>query len=181
MATLAEVIKPYPIVVWDLDHTIASLDVDWAGLKVELAAFCQAAVDLPYHELFSKAAQLDSQQAFALQAKYEAGVSYQIHQSIVETIRDTANNHTFAIFTDNLQATAERVLSELNILNLFASVVTKDQVTNWKPTATGLIKVMSNLNELDKAKYVLIGDSWKDQQAATEAEIAFVDIIPFQE
>ncbi len=176
MEELAQIAATHEVLVWDLDHTIVSLDVDWVGLKKELAELAGQTADQPYFKLFKSAAATDEAAAFALQTKYESGVEYSTEEAVAKFIRQQATNHTYILFTDNMRSTAERVLKELGLRKYFDLLITKDDVVAWKPSGTGLTIGMSRLKESNKDKFLMIGDSWKDEAAAKEAGIKFFNI-----
>ncbi len=79
------------------------------------------------------------------------------------------------LLTNNNRTITSRVLNSLSWLDYFDLVVTRDDVTEMKPSPEGLQFFLEKWN-LNQKALLYIGDSWIDETAALEAGVYFIGI-----
>lgn len=186
MGFIDSAVNNYSKIIWDFDGTIATLHVDWAGLRSALEAALRerdpAAADSAqrlneyYAALCKRGARSE---ALAIIDTYESVADYTVVQESVDwlTSADCYPQTDMAIVSDNLHATIERALAELGVLDRFAIIIAKDDVMESKPHPEGVYSAMKALADSDKMHYRMIGNSETDVQTAESAGIAYA-IIP---
>lgn len=174
-------------VVFDLDGTIAKLDVDWLGLRNELKVFFENNykyksdfLQLDYEieklgERISSKALID---AYTIVEKYEHQNIQNAEQiegslDLIRYLSDT--NKILAIFSNNTRRTVKSVIEHLGIEDIFDIVVGKEDVKKHKPDPEGLILIR---NKIKKQPYEIcfIGNTDKDIEAGKRANIRTLHI-----
>lgn len=170
---LSTILKNKKFVVWDFDGTIVYLDIDWDGMKKEIA------------EVLAQT--LENDAPLEIVAKYESqsGVPKVNHKLISfmhylpHFVPGVEMHHS--IFSDNLLATIYRLLPDIGLGHFpFDIIIARESVDRRKPYKDGLIKIQQYYHYDDAKRhlgeYVFVGNSWKDEEAAKAAGIDFYNI-----
>ncbi len=177
MEQLTQIIQQKSFIIWDFDHTIVNLNIDWIGLKENLVQLDPSIEGKPLFEMMNRLRDTgQTTEAFAIIAQFEANISFTPNQKVINLIKKEAKKNIHLLFTDNLNRTVTRVLKSIDLYDLFTYIVAKDDLTAWKPESLGIQKLMEQTGIQERSQYLLIGDSWKDKQAATSAGIDFINI-----
>ncbi len=85
----------------------------------------------------------------------------------------TSHGKSVALCSNKPKELVDKVLLHHNLLDYFDFVVSGSDVTNKKPSAEGINKIIKNA-AIEREKVIMIGDSIVDQVAANNAEIKFL-------
>lgn len=168
------------ILIWDFDGTIADLNIDWVGLKDELRSLVKTP-DLQNGSLNDVIYELinmhqKKEKIFQIIRKYEKRCEFNINKEAVSFIEQYQGRYRMAIFSDNLKETIVDILKQCNLFKYFDVIVSKEDVNRFKPDVDGIYKIYKYMNEKDKKKYIMIGNSSKDKKVAYRFNINFIDV-----
>ncbi|MGH2567874.1 MAG: HAD family hydrolase [Bacteroidota bacterium] len=173
------------LVVFDFDGTLATLPVDWGGLKKVLTEYAQERLgvdgrQVPYfagmQTLKEKLDKQSLEEIYRVVEEFEhRGIPHLIpHTAVVEYLRRSVERGSLAaVCSNNMTSTVRMSLGRLGIAPLVSEIVGMDSVTRLKPDPEGLSKILRTL-KVTEAETVFVGDSSYDEQAAHEAGIRFV-------
>ncbi|WP_428023012.1 HAD family hydrolase [Arcobacter sp.] len=94
----------------------------------------------------------------------------EIYDGIKELLEDLKNDFIFTVATNANSEFANRMLNHLEIGKYFKTIVGYNDVLKPKPHPEMVYKILDEINTT-KEKSLLVGDSHKDIQAATNAGI----------
>ncbi len=174
---LLEIIKNYKLIIWDFDGTIVNLHINWNKLKKEVAdilSFDQED-NLSLNELIYCGEDFVSREyIFDIIKEYELRAGYSVNDGVLNMILYFyRNNLKQCIFSDNLYETIKRILSNLQIFDIFDLIISKESVKRFKPDSEGLKKILKHY-DLERDKILFVGDSWKDEIVAKNESIKFI-------
>jgi phosphoglycolate phosphatase len=84
------------------------------------------------------------------------------------------DGHCLTILTNNAHKAALQVLQELAVADYFDYIAGREQMSELKPSPSGVFAILERFPHIPKERWVLIGDSWIDGKAANEAGVAFL-------
>jgi phosphoglycolate phosphatase-like HAD superfamily hydrolase len=178
-------------VIFDFDETISTLLINWAewdrAVSQVLQKFDPAFVPLgiieavqqnTFMQRFGKKFRDD---LLHTTCNYEKKLlsGHRVNPvalALIEKARLVANLH---IWTSNHLKTIYPILQELHLDNAFKRIIARGNVTFIKPHPEGFYLIFEKSNP--KSAYLLIGDSKKDEEAAKNAGIDFLNISSFYE
>ncbi len=181
---------PKEFLIFDFDHTIATLILPWSKLTEQLKYF-EKNVDKSFT---SKVKMVNDISVVANMIVKRFGPpswviiaklwidferknlkGYTPNKEIIDFIRKNKDKYTFYLWTSNTLTTVDKILGEQNIRSAFSKLVTRDSVKYLKPDPVGF-KDLYREDE-DKSKYLMIGDSrLNDGVAADKCGIDFLQI-----
>ena len=166
----------YDAVVYDLDGTLARLDVDWEQVESEVGArLREANVDPENYDTWG-----------LLDAAEDAGIGGEIHEIIAEHERDGATRAErlpcadeladldvpLGVCSLNCEDACRIALERHDITDAFEVVAGRDTVPARKPDPVALTWVCERLG-VDPADTLFVGDSPSDEVTANRAGTAF--------
>ncbi len=105
--------------------------------------------------------------------KYALIKEMPIEPDLISILKKIRKKSIKTAIATNRSDTMPEVLKEHNLENLFDLTITADDVENPKPAPDPLLKVLDSF-KLSPKEAVFIGDSFLDERAAFNAEVAFV-------
>lgn len=174
--------KDIRLVIFDLDGTIAVLDVDWEGLKGELEADLESRYgikanltdfDAGLDEACRKIGKDGIKRMYRVVERYET--EHMDNMKPVEVtgklIRSLAGRGVMmAVLSSNTRIAVREALSRLGMTGMFSAVVAKEDVAVHKPDPEGILKILGRL-KVDRGNALLIGDTWRDSEAGRRAGV----------
>ena len=171
----------YDAVVYDLDGTLARLDVDWDAVTREAATvYRNAGVDPPTGDLWNL---LDEAEAF--------GVGQEVAGLVCEREREGARRSDRLFLADqlierasagipigvcslNCEAAVRIALAEHELIDSVSegAIVGRDTVETRKPDPEPLLRTCRAL-AVDPERTLFVGDSPRDEQTADRAGAGF--------
>lgn len=175
-----QIIQNKKVLVWDFDGTIAKLHVDWYAVKEDLRALLTKDQQVEHERLGETIAKLDAaglhDDAFAVLEKHESEADYTVLEDARRFIQERHQDFTMVVFTDNLTSTIERVLKAEGLYAYFSHIITKDDVTEYKPAPEGLA-IAQQKTSAEKDAMLMIGDSSNDEGAAKSFGVDFFSVL----
>lgn len=182
---LKELLPTKQHLVFDFDKTIAQLEVDWSGwypgiAKVYRSFDPEVSFDdqMNPHEFHN--AQVDKHGVVLAKAINQFNQDYEVrhvyaytpHQELVDLIKEL-DSHELYIYSSNSRPVVHRGLEELEIVDKFTTIVTRDDVHKVKPFPEGFRFIKAYPEH--KASFLMIGDSGSDRGVAAAAGIDFLE------
>jgi len=182
--------NPKKYLIFDLDHTLAKLNIDWSTIRREIFDFV-AAIDEPLSksvpfipnagiELSNKAAKKHGK-SFAKKIRtfveeYEIAhyQNYEPNHELLDFIRNNKQTYIYYMWTSNGTRTIQDFLNKEQLSSFFLRIITQNDVSLIKPEAEGFAFLHTPGEPL--SSYVMIGDSLSDKNAAKNAGIDFFEI-----
>ncbi len=175
------------LVVFDLDGTIADLDVDWQGLRTELHwhfnSHYQFDSDFtPFDKEIERAGEELGDKA--LGEAYEIVERYELENienvtpiaGSLELVRNLKRDgKTLAILSSNTRSAIELALGFLKIRQYFDIIAGKEDVRKHKPDPEGLLLIRDKVG-VGVAEVCLIGDRSTDMECAANANALAIPI-----
>ncbi len=166
----------YEAVVYDLDGTVVSLDVDWATVATDvLEVYAEANIDPPGRDLWDL---LEASASVGLAAKVEATIADHERAGARASRRLARADELerrpvpVGVCSLNCEAACEIALETHDIRSGVDAVVGRDTVRTRKPHPEPLLETVDRLGAIP-SKTVFIGDSARDEQTAERAGTAF--------
>jgi len=167
---LLNILDNYNYVIFDFDGTIVKLHVKWTELKREL----DHVLGVDFTKLNEGLKTLNTKElkrAFEIIEKHEHAAGYDVNSNLIGYIKKVDKH--YAIFSDNLTSTVNKILYELGIATKFKIVIGKDSVSDFKPSGEGILKIIDFFS-VGNDEIILVGDSEKDKIAAESVGIRFI-------
>ncbi len=190
--SLAEYLSAHPkkYLIFDLDETLAKLNIDWSTIRRELFDFV-ATFDEPLSksvpfvskagiELSNKAAKKYGKEVAkkirAYVENYEVThyFDYTPNTELIDFIRNNKQTYVYYMWTSNGTQTIQDFLGKESLVPYFSRIVTQNDVCCIKPEAEGFALFHTQGEPL--SSYLMIGDSPSDENAAKNAGIEFFKI-----
>lgn len=181
MERLNKIIEEKKILVWDFDGTIVSLSIEWDNLKKDLLDLCKehnlvANKEVGLNNILLILIQNNlKQQAFQIIDFYERKAPYKPIKNTLNLIT-SLKDKTHCILSDNLKNTILKILNEIGISDTFNIIISKEDITQYKPNNQGLKIILNQLKNPNPSDLLYIGDSWKDEEVAADCNIKFINI-----
>lgn len=174
------------LVIFDFDGTIATLPVDWYGLKQRLLGLLHEQGMERTSLTFWKDIEWIKQQLSpaALEEAYRCIEGYEhpavplmeVNEKAVKYLNDViAAGGRVAICSNNMTSTVRRGLERLGLKESIALVVGLDSVGHLKPHPEGVLRILHELH-VSASDALFIGDSGFDEEAARSAGVQFTHI-----
>ena len=97
---------------------------------------------------------------------------------IIDFIKSSSENLKHAVWSNNNLKTIEYLLEQSKMTNEFVTIASLDNVKYPKPDISGFEKISDKLNNPDRNKMLMVGDSLRsDKIAAQNAGISFFHFI----
>jgi len=182
--------NPKKYIIFDLDDTLAHLNVDWSTYREEIfgvvAAFDEQLVKEtpPFYyaglELSNRAIQKHGK--FAHNAVCRFTEEYELshysgyipNKELLCFVRDNSKKYSFFIWTSNARKTIQDFLSKESLTTAFKTIVTRNDVDMVKPHREGFDRMY--IQDTALSEYLLVGDSVMDEGAAKNIGIDFFKI-----
>lgn len=183
----------YQHLVFDLDETLARLDVPWGELIDSITALMAYQGPEQFQRLRSNRgtgwsdiinARLSQRpelidQYLAICTAFETKhLNYTPNTALVAALPTLATGRRLALWTSNVRPTAERVLSELAVRHLFTDIVAREDVLLMKPHPEAWPLIYEPNSDL--SSYLFVGDSLNDREAAAAVGIRYFHIDHFK-
>jgi phosphoglycolate phosphatase-like HAD superfamily hydrolase len=189
--TLEEYLAEHPkkYLIFDLDLTLARIEVDWSGVFQNLFSTVQEidpslALRVPessqeYFSLLNQAAQRGEtakQRLNIAVEKYEKdyGHGHTPNPILISFIHSHKDKYSFAIWSSNSSRVVHEFLQKEHLIDVFKWVIAMEDVAFTKPNPDGFHKIYDRNNSKDD--YLMIGDSSSDENATKTAGIDFFKI-----
>jgi phosphoglycolate phosphatase-like HAD superfamily hydrolase len=169
------------VVVVDLDNTLVKLEVDWNGLRRELAALASAAgVETrdPGIRPLMDGARLPGMET--LRAEMEqvlteaevAGASGPRNEALVRWLPADV---PVSVLSLNSRRAAEAALELHGLSDRIEHVVGREDVTRGKPDPEGM-RLLADRHGIEPARMLLVGDAETDRLCAERAGAEFLHV-----
>lgn len=179
-------LHPKKYLIFDLDETLARLNIDWSTVRRDIFDFI-AAFDEPLTKtvpFISNAGITLSNLAAKKHGKdmakkirtfieeYELShyKDYTVNLPLLEFIRSNRQMYTYYLWTSNGRRTIQDFLTKESLF-LFSKMVTQNDVSLIKPEIEGFSLLYIPGTSL--SEYIMIGDSKSDENAAKNTGIDF--------
>lgn len=182
--------NPKKYLIFDLDCTLAKLNIDWSTIRREIFDFV-ATVDEPLSksvpfvpnagiELSNKAVKKHGKE-FAKRIRtfveeYEIAhyQDYLPNRELIDFIHNNKQTYIYYMWTSNGARTIQDFLKTEKLSSFFLKIITQNDVSLIKPEAEGFTFLHTPGEPL--SSYLMIGDSPSDKNAAKNAGIDFFEI-----
>ncbi len=98
----------------------------------------------------------------------------ELEPGIVEVLSNLSKNYHLTVLTNNSYHAATTALKQFDLGSFFELVVGREQMKYLKPSPSGVDVILKAYPEITSEKWLMIGDSWIDAQAAQIAGIDFL-------
>ncbi len=186
MKDLENLLSKKKVIVFDLDGTIVRLNVNWKNLRNLLSqTFYQLygerkdfkTITECFNEIIERDDESQLEAFFKLVQDFELR-NIENTELIEETIYFINNLEHFgitkqvflAILSLNMQVTIKKTLTLANLSGKFSYIVGKENVRNWKPHPSGLLKIKDYFG-VTREKMIYFGDLKKDVETGMNAGI----------
>lgn len=178
-------------IIFDMDNTLLRSKIDFAAMKREIYEFladknlCSADLPLEQHTTSTIVAlarlsgfytlEID-RRVWEIAARHERqGMSgADLEPGAEELLKSLHGQFVLTLLTNNSLTAAEQALEETGIRSYFTGLAGREQMTELKPSPSGLHYLLRAFPHLPVESWISIGDSWIDGIAAKEAGIAFL-------
>lgn len=185
----------YRAVIFDLDETLARVEIPWAEWNRWLVedfpdddlkplfrdAFARERY-VPGAVLNQQLARVDMAEFIAKATAYEAEhyKGYTPYERLAALMPDLRRaGLQLYLWTNNTRPTAERILEEMGIAEYFQGLVTRTEVEYTKPSPDGWRHIHDDSRPLHE--YLFVGDGDNDRLVAEAIKITFFYIGHFRE
>jgi len=184
---------PKKYLIFDLDETLAKLNIDWSTIRREIfdlvASFDEPlSKSVPFVpnagiELSNKAAKKHGKatakklRAFVENYEITHYFDYTPNDELIDFILNNKQTYVYYMWTSNGRQTIQDFLRKESLAHLFSRIVTQNDVSLIKPEAEGFSQIYTVGEPL--SSYLMIGDSHSDENAANNAGIEFFKISYF--
>ena len=179
-------------IIFDLDQTLTTLDIDWPILRKNLfdtirtfdADLADSAIqnNLSGITVYRLAIERHGPKAQAMvntcweiwELKTYRG--NKPNDVLLEFIKQNTEGYIFHLWTSNSRPLVMQIINELGLHGVFQGIITRDDVMLPKPDAEGFRKIHA-VGGGHKNEYLMVGDSIHDKEAAESSGIEFIQII----
>lgn len=179
-------------IIFDMDNTLLQSSIDFPKMKRQVVELLTAndiinqEVRLQEHTVatlmelakghkkFTESLQTEVWQMIA-ELEYEGMKHAALEPNALEIVQYLSRmNVILTVATNNAKKAAEAALSRTGIAHYFHEIVGREQMTELKPSSSGLLRIMNSYQQLKNDEWVMIGDSWIDAQAALGCKVPFI-------
>lgn len=165
-------------IVYDLDGTLVSLNVDWNAVASDvLAVYRDAGVEPPSTELWTllgraSAHDLRDHVEDAIAAHEREGARTSKRLALADELRSVSGSMPVAVCSLNCEAACEIALETHDLREHVDAIVGRDTVDTYKPDPNPLLTAIDRLGG-SPATALFIGDSERDATTADRASVSF--------
>lgn len=185
--------NPKTHLIFDLDETLVKPILPWGKVHEEIWDQLKKIDESIYNDYQNGIINLSrlensyvsryGQKARNLIIKARKDFEEKYFKDILENIElvnfiNLSKGYTCHIWSSNTKFVVEKVLKELGIFGKFSTIVCREDVDLLKSELDGFRKIYNS--NIAKSKFLLIGDSQADTEAATKAGIDFYQIDYFK-
>ncbi len=180
--------NPKTHLIFDLDETLARLDIDWSMYRKQIwdkvASFDPLlAQEIPFEPwmslvLTNKAIERHGEKArnnissFVTMYETTHYNGYIPNTSLLTFMKENIDTYSFYLWTNNSTAVIQDFLIKESLRHVFKKIITHDVATYVKPNADGFLHIKEP--NVPLSHYLFIGDNpHTDQRAAQNAGIDF--------
>ncbi len=165
----------YQGLIFDLDGTLAYLEVDWNKLKKDLTEYALinknivvefTSLNKNLFELRKKYGEEFFGQLMNIIRAHETNSNLRLHISLVDYINSLMNKK-YAIYSMNTAATIEKFL-QMGVINQPDIIISKDTCTEPKPSGKDLLKIVRAWH-LEINRVAFVGNSNEDLRSGEMA------------
>lgn len=179
-------IKDAKVIVFDLDGTIADLDIDWNGMKEELKNHFFDVLDVkieftPLHqtieEISNKFGDWTKEEVYKILRRYELNGIENSKPDIkmIKFVEAIYKYKKLAIFSTNTRETIVRSLKKFDVYDFFGFIVGYEDVKNLKPNPEGLNLILTHFGVFP-SEAVFIGNDKKDFDCGNSVDITTLNV-----
>jgi phosphoglycolate phosphatase-like HAD superfamily hydrolase len=179
-------------IIFDFDETLCTLLIDWTPWRKKLDElfvtsdltpknepdFNYADIVNRYIEKYGKAGR-DEIVALNYRIEEDYYSGYELSPIALPLLESAEKFAQLYLWTSNDRRTVVPILRELEIVDKFQKIVTRNDVDYVKPKAAGFALIHDGRSA--RSRYLLIGDSRSDSGAAIDASIDFINIAEFND
>lgn len=141
------------LVIFDLDGTLADLDIDWEGMHSALAKAKEK-----QNKIFEQYELANISKAKPIRRNIELLKAFSQMECKI------------ALFTSNTRKAAISIISQNQIGNKVNLIVAREDVHMLKPSPEGLRQILKHFS-MKKEEALFIGNNWRDEEAGRRAGI----------
>lgn len=187
-------IHPKKYLIFDLDHTLAKLNIDWSTVRREIfdlvATFDEPlSKSVPFVsnagiELSNRAVKKHGKEVakkirtFVEEYEVTHYYDYEPNHELLDFIRNNRQTYVYYMWTSNGTRTIQDFLNKESLSSYFLKIITQNDVSLIKPESEGFTFLYTPGESL--SYYMMIGDSLSDKNAAKNAGIDFFEIDYFE-
>lgn len=178
-------------IIFDMDNTLLKSNIDFPRMKHEIFRVliengcCQPGLDWQSHtasqlieigrQSSSMTPELEEQMWEAVTAVEKEGMHGAVlEDNAVEVLGELRERYQLYILTNNASAAALEALHETGIAHYFAKIVAREQMTELKPSSSGVHYILRQHPDRSADAWTMVGDSWIDGKAAQDAAVRFI-------
>ncbi|QRG66877.1 HAD family hydrolase [Brevibacillus choshinensis] len=178
-------------IIFDMDNTLLKSTIDFPRMKHAIYQVlidngcCEPGLDWQNHtasqliEIGRQSAnmtpELEQQMWEAVTAVEKEGMHGAVLEDYaVEVLDELQKRCQLYILTNNASAAAHEALHETGIAHYFAEIVAREQMTELKPSSSGVHYILRQHPERSMSAWTMVGDSWIDGKAAQNADVRFI-------
>lgn len=181
---------PKRYLIFDLDHTLARLEIDWSTYRREIfdtvATFDRPlSEEVPFvsfaglelaNRAIKKHGEFARQKINTFVEEYEITHyhGYTPNKELITFIRSNKNKYTYYIWTSNMKKTCNEFIEKERLSGVFSRIVDRNMTPLLKPEIDGFNLIKNP--EVKLNEYLMIGDNFTDQGAAENAHIDFFKV-----
>lgn len=182
-----KILENKKIIIFDFDHTIGHLDIEWNIVRNELHEFYMKryktnisfrSVSVGINKAYRKFGKEGKEASFNILYKHELAKieNFKFIEPVKNFIEKNRKNYILAICSGNFTKTIGKALGK--ITKYFKLIVGRETVGLLKPEPEGLKLILRKL-KAKKEDCIFIGDGMEDKKAAEKAKIDFIFIDEF--
>ena len=177
-------------VIFDMDNTLLSSSIDFAAMKRDVHAHLLRLGVWPDGEppeghtvstMLERArlsGMTDDMCSVVMRIieryEYEGMQGAQLEPGAAETLAALHGRCALAVLTNNAEAAALRALRDTGVDRYFDCIAGRERMEAMKPSPSGFLYILKQCKASSPGKWLAVGDSWIDGEAATLAGVPFV-------
>ncbi|MCX6730470.1 MAG: HAD hydrolase-like protein [Candidatus Roizmanbacteria bacterium] len=191
-SSLETYLKEHPkkFLIFDLDHTLARLEIDWSTYRREIfdtvATFDkQLSEEVPFvsfaglelaNRAIKKHGEFARRKINSFVEEYELTHyhGYSPNNELLDFIRSQRSLYTYYIWTSNMKKTFNEFVEKEKLSGIFSTIIDRDTAPLLKPEIDGFNLIRKPQTKLDE--FLMIGDNFTDEGAAKNAHIDFYKV-----
>ncbi|WP_134699157.1 HAD family hydrolase [Ammoniphilus sp. YIM 78166] len=184
-------VKPFEAFIFDMDNTLLQSKIDFFKMKKVVYDFLVREKLLP-----SEFSWMDKTPSQIIECGRTHDGFQQVEKEVWQLVAEVEaegmknvvlepyamellahlkeRNKVIALLTNNAYGAAAKALTDLSVLHLFDFVAGREQMEELKPSPSGIFHILAHDPTRPKEEWVMIGDSWIDGMAASQAGIPFI-------